>query len=133
MPIKNLEARRKYAREWIAKRRSDWFEENGQDGCTDCGSMLSLEIDHKDPKDKVSHRIWSWAIPRRNKELEKCTIRCKPCHIKKTKQDYKNEFGVPEHGTMRRYKSRSYQCSCELCKSANARRVSRNRREFGRK
>ena len=77
-----LEEQRKYQREWLAKRRADWFAENGP--CVDCGSWNELELDHVKPSQKVEHRIWSWKQSRRDAELAKCVVRCCPCHLAKS-------------------------------------------------
>lgn len=86
MPIKPLEERRKYAREWMAKRRKQWLAENGP--CGRCGSTERLEIDHIDPALKTNHRVWSWAKLRRDAELAKCRVLCKKCHTKRHHPTY---------------------------------------------
>jgi hypothetical protein len=78
VPYKDPEKRKEYARLWIAERRKEWFDENGP--CVDCGSLDELELDHVDPSQKVTHRIWSWSKERRDNELSKCVIRCRACH-----------------------------------------------------
>ena len=52
--------------------------------CAVCKSEKELEVDHVDPNQKVSHRIWSWTKERRGKELEKCQVLCHVCHEAKT-------------------------------------------------
>jgi len=88
MPYKDPEKRRAYQREWVAKRRTEWFDANGP--CVDCGTWGNtknkLELDHEDPSTKIAHTIWSWAKERREKELKKCVIRCHSCHMNKTIQ-----------------------------------------------
>ena len=99
MPMATKEAQREYQRTWMAKRRSDWFSENGP--CVVCGSWDNLELDHIDPQTKVSHRIWSWAKSRRNAELAKCQVLCTKCHDLKTLRNQENAFG--EHHGMAKY------------------------------
>lgn len=100
MPFKNREDRlayernrresqRDYQREWIAKRRAEWFV--GKE-CAVCGSIDNLELDHIDPSTKDlklrgSHNnaIWSWSAVRREAELLKCQVLCHDCHIIKSK------------------------------------------------
>jgi hypothetical protein len=53
---------RRFVRRWVAKRRADWLAVNGP--CKRCGSTQKLELHHRDPAEKVSHRIWSWAPAR---------------------------------------------------------------------
>ncbi len=67
---------------WMKRRRRAWFKAHGP--CVDCGSRRQLEIDHVDPKTKVSHRIWSWSEARRNVELAKCVARCHRCHLRRS-------------------------------------------------
>jgi hypothetical protein len=87
MPI--TEKRRKYLRcynrIWLKARRDAYLSANGP--CVKCGSAEDLEIDHIDPSQKVTHRIWSWRKERRDVELAKCQIICKECHKRKTAID----------------------------------------------
>jgi hypothetical protein len=69
---------RRFVRRWVAKRRADWLAVNGP--CKRCGSTQKLELHHRDPAEKVSHRIWSWAPARRDAELAKCDVLCRWCH-----------------------------------------------------
>lgn len=71
-----------YQNRWTQQRRLNWIQENGP--CIDCGSWLNLEVDHKTSSSKVTHRVWTWALPRRLVELEKCVVRCHDCHVVKT-------------------------------------------------
>jgi hypothetical protein len=84
--------------------------------CVVCGTKQSLEVDHIDPEQKVAHRIWSWAIPRRNEELAKCQVLCTAHHLEKTLA----QRPIPEHGTLSRYKSKVHGCRCDPCRKANA-------------
>lgn len=81
---------RQYQREWIARRRATWFKGKV---CVDCGSVERLEIDHVDPETKIANSIWSWSEARRNAELAKCVVRCRPCHWTKTMLN--GEAGLP--------------------------------------
>lgn len=73
--------KRAYQREWVAKRRAEYFADKC---CARCSSTENMELDHIDPRQKVSNSIWSWSAERRNIELAKCQILCRPCHVKKT-------------------------------------------------
>ncbi|URQ04828.1 HNH endonuclease [Streptomyces phage Emma1919] len=84
MPYKDKEKQKEYQRQWAAKRRADFF--NGK-VCVVCKSQRNLELDHIDPKKKVSHNIWSWSDDKRNKELAKCQVLCNSCHKAKNKTD----------------------------------------------
>lgn len=122
MAYANKEQQREYQKNWIAKRRSNYFLGKM---CVDCGSKLNLEIDHVDPSQKISHKIWSWSNNKMLEELDKCVIRCHDCHKVKTT---KERFVVHSHGTFQQYQS--YKCRCSLCRAANA-AYRRNRRARG--
>ncbi len=97
---------RAYQRQWWRNRRLKWLAENGP--CVKCGSSLNLEVDHIDPKTKVSHKVWSWSKPRREAELAKCQVLCRDCHRLKT-------YGPRRHGTQAMY--RAEKCRCEECRA----------------
>lgn len=78
MPYADRENRRKYAREWMRKRRASFMDGKA---CVFCTSAHDLVLHHLDPTQKESHRIWSWSEKRRNVELEKCVVLCRPCHV----------------------------------------------------
>lgn len=81
MPMATREAQREYQRRWLAERRATWFRNRV---CIDCGTADGLELDHIDPRQKVTHKVWSWSAVRRNVELAKCVARCEKCHAKKS-------------------------------------------------
>lgn len=83
MPYKDPNRQRDYQARWIKKRRHDWVRKNGP--CEVCNSDEGLQVDHIDPNEKVSHRIWSWSEARRAVELAKCWVLCFNCHNAKTK------------------------------------------------
>src|ERR1700738_5295764 len=87
MPFKSRKEKQKYQREWYAKRRAHYIEQHGGK-CVKCGSTNKLEFDHKDPRDKVSHKIWSWKIDRIEAELAKCQLLCITCHHGKPARDF---------------------------------------------
>lgn len=79
---KDPDEQRRYQREWLIKRRSEWIAEHGP--CVDCGTWRGLQVDHADASSKVTHRVWSWTAKRREIELAKCVTRCDPCHKRKS-------------------------------------------------
>lgn len=101
----NRELVRKKNNAWVKARRLKWLEANGP--CKKCGSSKRLEVDHKDPKTKIHHSVWTWSVERRTKELKKCQVLCFLCHRLKTNK----ERGWKLHGEIR------YQmgCRCEEC------------------
>lgn len=78
MSYSDPDRQRQYQREWIAKRRAEWFQGRL---CVDCGAAEELELHHVDPSKKVTHRIWSWRLERRLVEIAKCIVLCRWCHI----------------------------------------------------
>lgn len=91
MPMATPEAQREYQRLWIAKRRSDFFTDKS---CVKCGATTELELDHVNPKLKVTHAIWSWSLVRREAEIAKCQILCHKCHKEKTFDNKENARGT---------------------------------------
>lgn len=79
--MKNFD-KKKYQREWVRKRRNDWFTLKG--ACAHCGSLDRLCLDHVDPSTKITHLVWSRSKEFRDAELAKCQVLCLKCHIKKT-------------------------------------------------
>lgn len=112
MPYKDKEMQREYQRNWMRKRRNDYFKDKV---CEKCNSTLNLELHHLDPSIKESHKIWSWTEERGNKELEKCVVWCERCH---NKHHMKIRSEIPiKHGTRSGYKRF---CRCILCKQAES-------------
>lgn len=103
------EKQRQYQNEWMKRRRLDWLQANGP--CVKCGSWENLQVDHKDPELKVTHRIWSWAKERREKELAKCQPLCRDCHWAKTRQQ---TWGEIPHGSWHGYRRG---CRCQACRT----------------
>ena len=93
---RSLMDKKKYQREWIAKRRSDWIIGNGP--CKNCGSWDQLEVDHINPEEKEYNisQIWSRKQEVRDKELAKCQVLCEDCHKEKT--IINKEFGICRFG-----------------------------------
>jgi hypothetical protein len=110
MPFINLDIRRKYNREWVAKRRAEYFKGKV---CAACESMKDLQLDHIDPAEKISHSIWSWSSSRREIELRKCQVLCERCHMEKTM----GEKCSASHGDSLYRKG----CRCEICKEGHNR------------
>ena len=106
MPYKDPKKRYERTSQAAKERRSIWFKEHGP--CAKCGSEKNLDVHHKDPSQKVSHRIWSWSQKRREEELVKCEPLCEPCHEKL--------HNPGTHGTQSRYR---VGCRCSECISAN--------------
>lgn len=86
--------------------------------CKQCGSNNKLEFDHINSESK-SFRITN-NLTRKweslQKELEKCQLLCKQCHIDKSLE----ERGLSRvgHGALSMYTN--HKCRCELCRKANA-------------
>jgi DNA-binding XRE family transcriptional regulator len=89
------EEKRKYQREWLAKRRQVGLDYLGG-RCASCGTTDKLELDHIDPSTKVDHKIWSWKWERQIVELDKCQLLCETCHTTKTLVN--GDYGPPKQG-----------------------------------
>lgn len=111
MPYKDIDRQRQYQRRWMRKRREEFFADKI---CLLCNGVCDLELHHRDPDKKVSHRIWSWSYDRRNEELKKCDVLCNECHKKKTADQLKVDW---EHGTP--YGYRTHGCRCDECREAH--------------
>ena len=83
MPYKNKEEQKRFQREWCAKRRHDFLKDKD---CTNCHTKEKLELHHIDPKQKISHHVWSWSETKRLKEIAKCEVLCETCHKDKHKE-----------------------------------------------
>lgn len=114
MPYKNADLQRKAQREWVARRRAEFFL--GKQ-CEWCAGTDHLELHHRDPSRKESHNIWSWSTPRRIAEIAKCIVLCVVCHrrahaeVRRVEAELRNP-----HGTYLRYKM---DCRCADCRAAN--------------
>lgn len=115
MPLKTPELRRLYSRQWVAKRRQDWFANKT---CSKCPSTHRLELHHLDPAKKVSHSIWSWSQSRRDAEIAKCEVLCHECHKIETRKQQSKPL---VHGTVHGYKKKG--CRCDPCTKAASARV----------
>lgn len=111
MPYKDPDKQRAYQNKWWKQRRQQWLNENGP--CA-CGSTKDLEVHHKDPTEKVTHRVWSWSAKRRTEELAKCIVECKECHRGK---HYEDMIKPIVHGTWDGYIH--HNCRCDECKLAS--------------
>ena len=80
MPYKNPSRQLEYQRRWIAARRRTALDASGS-RCAECGSPSDLQFHHRNPAEKLSHRIWSWSQPRIREELSKCVLLCAACHL----------------------------------------------------
>jgi hypothetical protein len=114
MPYADRDQQRKAQREWIARRRAEFFADKV---CEWCGSALALELHHRDPSKKESHSIWSWSAIRRAAEIAKCLVLCEDCHKRAHAEARRVEAELRNpHGTYLRYKMG---CHCAACRAAN--------------
>lgn len=121
LEYKDPDQQREYQRQWIARRRADFF--NGK-SCVKCGATEQLELDHVDPRTKIHHAIWSWSKERRDAEILKCQVLCNDCHKKKSSIDilrthcvYGHEMTV-ENTQIRKTKEGWRERRCRICRRA---------------
>lgn len=82
-----------YQNQWVANRRAKWLQENGL--CKVCGSPDNLQMDHIDPKNKITHKVWSRNEEFRSIELKKCQVLCVKCHrLKSNKENSERLIGI---------------------------------------
>jgi hypothetical protein len=80
VPYKDPARQLEYQRRWITARRRTALDSFGN-RCVECGSSSDLQFHHRNPAEKLSHRIWSWSQPRIRAELSKCVLLCAACHL----------------------------------------------------
>lgn len=85
MPYTDLYQKRRYQLEWCRKRRQTAIDLMGGK-CKTCKATDNLEFHHRNPDEKESHRIWSWAWARVLEEIAKCDLLCTDCHGKETRK-----------------------------------------------
>ncbi len=105
------EQKKEYQRQWMARRRAEWFADKL---CVVCGTKENLELHHIDPETKVHHCVWSWSKARRDAELAKCEVRCEEHHKVATKEQQSTPLSEKKHGTWITYGR--YGCRCEECR-----------------
>lgn len=108
---------------WLAGRRSFGKHLLGGE-CIKCGHTGRLEFDHINPKEKNSHKFWSWKMTRLMDELKKCQLLCHPCHQKKSADTYPTyKINVKIHGNYGFQQG----CRCTVCREAQRKRRIRDR------
>lgn len=128
MPYKDKTKQQEFQKQWLRKRRQKWIDEHGP--CIDCGSKNNLEIDHIDPETKDpalrlgSGKMWGWAKEKLDKELLKCVVRCRSCHLQKTRNEY---FTKLIHGVSRSLYDK-YGCRCKPCKELHSTHLKAHRK-----
>jgi hypothetical protein len=110
MAYKDKDQQRAFQLNWITARRRKYIEAMG--ACFFCGKSWDIQIHHRDPKKKFTHRIWSYAEDRIELELKQCIALCKHCHDKFHALEKHRHI---EHGTTTAYR---YGCRCNECKNA---------------
>ena len=108
--MSSVEHRREYQRGYRERRRLRVHELLGG-RCEGCGTVESLQVHHRNPKDKsfTLGRSWTLSWERILAELPKCILLCADCHRGHHK------WAKP-HGTPHRYWAG---CRCLSCTAAN--------------
>lgn len=99
--------------------------------CVECGSVVDLELDHKDNDDKalsMAKRLHTAPAAVLEAEIQKLQLLCRACHSRKSVYDAGN---LPaRHGTSTMYVN--YRCRCDSCRQAatvRSRKYKRTRRQ----
>ena len=104
---------RQYMKDRYYRRRSAAIEQLGGK-CVDCGTTEKLEFDHDDASTKsfsIGRAFAGWSEVRLQAELKKCVLRCRPCHLEKSRRS--GDFPrMVEHGGG---KTGKRSCYCEKC------------------
>lgn len=119
-----------YMKEYMKKRRLERRQKlidllGGK--CIRCGATENLEFDHIKPKKKEFDIANAKDSPEKvlMKEVKKCQLLCRPCHMSKTRENW--EFGgkPARHGTLWMYKK--YKCRCKKCRKAMSQYLKKKR------
>lgn len=91
--------------------RNEYIEAKGGK-CIDCGIEDGLEFDHVDPSTKTLNigKLLNVSKAKRDAEIEKCVLRCKPCHQRKSIEN--GDIPSLDHGGGLTGKRN---CYCKLC------------------
>lgn len=113
MAYKDPAKKAAWQKRWQTERRAKFFDGKT---CVECGSDEQLELDHIDPSQKVTHRIWSSSDAKREAEIAKCQVLCSECHKGKSREQLPitRGFRAYRHGTASMYKH--HRCRCGLCR-----------------
>lgn len=130
------EDKRKYFRDYYNKRKAYYLNILGGK-CIKCGSTEDLQFDHIQPRERDRKNCITSLLKSSNekilKELEKCQVLCKGCHLIKSTQEgsFINPWnkGKWSHGTSAAYMEQK--CRCLECKKAYSTYKSLRRKERG--
>ena len=106
---KQRAAYNEYLRVYMLKRYHDrhaWAVTHLGGKCVDCGSIEGLQFDHVDPQTKsftLGNRLHTAPIAEVERELGKCVLRCRPCHVAKTVRQSEN---------VSRHRNTVFTCAC---------------------
>lgn len=87
--------------------------------CVRCGATERLEFDHVDSTTKEApvSTLLDCTWERLLKELIKCQLLCRPCHVAKSFEQGDVPGKPAEHGSFAKY--RHHGCRCKECTEAN--------------
>ena len=108
VPYSDPERQREYLREWIRALTEGLA--GGERPVPPMWLVERLEVDHIDPTTKVSHRLWSYSVARRDDELAKCQVLCHACHAEKTARYIRSKVA---HGSVTM--AVKLRCRCTEC------------------
>lgn len=114
--------RNEYMRTYMAKRYHDKMNAIRQElggKCVSCGADdVPLHIDHIDASKKTMRAadLHSTNDSKVKEEMKNFQLLCKPCHKKKTDEEWDYSTPKASHGTYWMY--RKYNCRCDKCVEA---------------
>ena len=115
------ERKRKYDYNRYHKNRNEAIARLGGE-CANCGETERLDFDHidpatKDPSLRKGGQIFTWKEERRERELAKCQLLCKSCHIRKIRLERTGSEEI-QHGKYSTYVNHCRGSGCTPCKNA---------------
>jgi 5-methylcytosine-specific restriction endonuclease McrA len=128
-------ANKEYFRKYYHKKKAKYISLLGGK-CVVCSTTEGLEFDHVKPDEKeiTIGKLMNYSEERILKELRKCQLLCKECHLAKSKNEGSlnkepHNKGKWNHGTTTSYMDK--RCRCLECKNFYSTYKKQRRKEFG--
>lgn len=110
-----------YHRQYKARRYAAWRKgalEYLGGKCIQCEAVFDLQIDHKNRSEREmrTDALFHLCEEKWKRELDKCQLLCRSCHIRKTISELGQNDARIVHGTLSSYRY----CRCDLCRAAKS-------------